>query len=127
MIMKTVLVVLVAVVVVVIGDIALSKAMRPLGEIRLDWSVMRPWLAEAVRSRMFWLGIACNVVFFLLWASTLSWADLSVAMPLTAMSYVLGTIAARLVLAEAVSPLRWFGTLLIFAGVVCVSWSAHKP
>lgn len=124
--MKTVLVVLAAVIVVVIGDIALSKAMRALGEIHLSWTTLRPWIAAAWRSPLIWVGVAANVVFFFLWASTLSWADLSVAMPLTAMSYIIATIAARLVLAEAVSPLRWFGTLLIAVGVVCVSWSAHK-
>jgi len=48
-------------------------------------------------------------------------ADLSFAVPATALSLVAETILARLVLKETVTPARWAGTVLVAAGVALLS------
>jgi transporter family protein len=61
-----------------------------------------------------------------LYATALSEADLSLLMPITAASYPLGTVLARLVLHEDVNLARWLGTAVITAGVAVVAWGETR-
>jgi drug/metabolite transporter (DMT)-like permease len=69
--------------------------------------------------------VALGVVLLILWLLTrmilLSRSDLSYVLPATAVGYVLTAIFAVAFLKESLSPYRWAGTLLIFAGVALVS------
>ncbi len=62
-----------------------------------------------------------------LYATALSIADLSLAMPLTAASYPLGVLLARFFLHEEINLARWLGTAVITLGVSVVAWSEAKP
>jgi drug/metabolite transporter (DMT)-like permease len=48
-------------------------------------------------------------------------ADLSFAVPVTAITYVLETVLAKYVLKEHVNWLRWAGASLVVSGVALVS------
>jgi drug/metabolite transporter (DMT)-like permease len=48
-------------------------------------------------------------------------AELSFAVPVTAVTYVLETVLAKYVLREDVSWLRWAGASLVICGVALVS------
>lgn len=122
--MKTILVMLVAVVAATVGDILMSQGMKSVGEVKIT-GVGSLW-STGVRiftNARVWGAISLMMTFFFLWLSVLSWADLSVALPMTALTYVLNAMLAGPVLGERVSPLRWAGTLLIFLGVVLVTLS----
>jgi len=66
-------------------------------------------------------GILLMVLFFFLYSATLSWADLSYAMPLTSLSFFFGTILAKGFLHEQVSGWRWGGTLVIILGIILIA------
>ena len=51
----------------------------------------------------------------------LSWQDVSLVIPATALSYVTGALAAKLLLGEHLTPLRWTGIVMVSLGVALVS------
>jgi len=53
----------------------------------------------------------------------LSWADVSIVVPATALSYVTAAFGAKYLLHEDVAPLRWAGVFLVCAGVALLSLS----
>lgn len=136
----TVLVMVIAVVSVTIGDLFMSRAMKSLGPLKVE-SVAAWWAGQAPFSKVFselyglawsifsqpsvWAAIGFMLVFLVLWMVALSWSELTFVMPLTALTYVLNAILVGPVLGESVSPMRWFGTLLIALGVALVS--TEKP
>ncbi len=100
----------------VAGNSALTKGMHQLGDpgntpAGLIGALFHPWVA---------LGVALLIVWTLTHMALLSWADLSFVMPVTAIGYVVTAFAARFILAEAISPARWAGIVLITAGVTIV-------
>jgi uncharacterized membrane protein len=76
------------------------------------------------------LLIAAGVSLLILWAlsrmALMSWADLSYILPVTSVGYILAALAGKYVLAEQISGARWWGTLLIFAGMIVVSRTAPR-
>jgi len=48
-------------------------------------------------------------------------AELSFAVPVTAVTYVLETVLAKYLLRERVSAVRWAGAVLVVCGVALVS------
>lgn len=123
---RTVGVMLVAVVAVTAGDLFMAQGMKAVGEIRLDGLASLGRTAwRILRTPKIWAAISMMASFFFLWLSVLSWADLSLALPMTALTYVLNALLAGPVLGERVTLLRWLGTLLIFAGVLLVTLSGE--
>lgn len=129
---------------VTVGDLLMSQAMRSLGPLRLKaleawWEGSQPLLEAmaALPGQVYsllwlifgtakvWMAIGCMLTFLVLWMVSLSWADLTFVMPLTALTYVLNAILVGPVLGEHVSPTRWVGTVLITAGVALVT--LEKP
>jgi drug/metabolite transporter (DMT)-like permease len=64
--------------------------------------------------------LACG--FFSLLA-LLSWQDVSFVIPASALSYVAGALAAKLLLGERLTVMRWAGIVLVSLGVALVSLS----
>ena len=62
------------------------------------------------------LGLLAGAVNFLLWLIVLSWADVSWALPMNAVEYVVTAALAIVWLKERVSPRRWAAIGLITAG-----------
>ena len=60
-------------------------------------------------------------VSFFAFMGLLSMADLSFAVPATAITYVLETVLAKYLLKEQVNGLRWAGAALVICGVALVS------
>lgn len=136
---------LVATVSVTVGDLLMSQAMRSLGPLQLTaleqwWKGSLP-LGQALTAlpgqvyqllwlifgtAKVWMAIACMLTFLILWMVSLSWADLTFVMPLTALTYVLNAILVGPVLGEHVSLTRWVGTIFITAGVALVTLEKPK-
>ena len=70
------------------------------------------------------IGTAMLAIFFFLWLAVLSWEDLSVALPMQALNYVLVAFLSQYFLGETVSPLRWAGTVLVCVGVMMITRSS---
>lgn len=67
------------------------------------------------------LAVFFMAISFFAFMKLLSLADLSFAVPVTAASVALETLAARLMLRERVTPLRWIGALSVACGVALLA------
>lgn len=70
------------------------------------------------------LGVAALILSVLVRLALLSLADLSYALPVTAVGYVIAALLGKTVLHEAVSSQRWMGIALIFAGALLAGSTA---
>lgn len=108
-----------------IGDILLTKGMKELGD--LSTMSLRGIMSvafQALTSPKLVLGTSMLAVFFFLWLAVLSWEDLSVALPMQALNYVLVAFLSQYFLNEVVTPLRWAGTVLVCIGVILITKSS---
>jgi len=72
---------------------------------------------------IFWIGLTLYISNFFLWMSILSKVDLSIALPLACMGYILIPIASVFFLHEHVVLTRWLGLILIVLGIYFISQS----
>ena len=68
-------------------------------------------------------GVALEAAFFFCLLFLLSRADVSFVWPLSGLSFLFTTVAARVLLHEQVVPLRWFGVCLIVAGAMVIAYT----
>jgi len=66
-------------------------------------------------------GTILNAAFYFLFLAALSWTDVTVALPITAIEYVFAAILAVLLLKEQVPPIRWAGIALVITGVILIA------
>ena len=122
--MQTILFIAIIVVTGAGGEIAVTHAMKQIGEVR----VFRPASVLRVLGRVFrlgwmWAGIALMATAFFSLLALLSREDVSFVVPATALSYVIAALGARFLLHERVTPVRWTGVLLVCLGVALLSMS----
>jgi len=104
------------------GEIAMSRGMKTVGEpARLRPRELLFFLWRAVRNGWLWVGVPLLAVAFYSLLVLLSWKAISFVIPASALSYVVGTLGAKYILHEDVSPARWIGVLLVCAGVALVA------
>lgn len=121
---KTSVVMLIAVIAGTIGDLLLARGMKEMGDISaMNMRGIMNVAMQALTSPKLIVGTAMLTVFFLLWLAVLSWEDLSVALPMQALNYVLVAFLSQYFLHEVVSPLRWAGTALVAIGVIMITKS----
>lgn len=123
--LKTIVVMLVAITAGTIGDILLTKGMREIGDLSaMNLRGILNASLQALTNPKLMFGTAMLAVFFFLWLAVLSWEDLSIALPMQALNYVLVAILAKYMLHEQVSPLRWTGIVLVCIGVMLITSSS---
>jgi drug/metabolite transporter (DMT)-like permease len=125
---RVTLVMLVAIAAAGVGNVCLSKGMQAVGALEAYdpgslWrffvsAVMNPWVVG---------GILLELANYLLWLAVLSWSDVSWALPLNALEYILVGLAAAVFLGETVGPVRWLGIAFIAAGVALLMDSWEHP
>ncbi|NVN89690.1 MAG: EamA family transporter [Desulfuromonadales bacterium] len=124
--LKTIIVMLLAITAGTIGDILLTKGMREIGDLSaMNLRAILDASLRALTSPKLMLGTTMLAVFFFLWLAVLSWEDLSVALPMQALNYVLVAVLAKYMLHEQVSPLRWTGIILVCIGVMLITSSSN--
>lgn len=122
---KTILIMLLAVTAGTIGDLLLAKGMKEMGDISaMNLRGILAAAGQALSSPKIVFGTIMLAIFFFLWLAVLSWEDLSVALPMQALNYVIVAFLSQYFLSEVVSPLRWAGTLLVCVGVVMITKSS---
>ena len=122
--LKTVIVMLIAVTAGTIGDILLARGMKEIGDIStMNLKGILNVAVQALTTPKLILGVAMLTVFFFLWLAVLSWEDLSVALPMQALNYILVAFLSQYFLHEVVTPLRWAGTVLVVIGVIMITRS----
>jgi len=120
--MATATVIIIIVLATSAGEILIAKAMREVGEI----ATLRPvelvkigW--RVLTNRYFFIGLVLMGLSFFTLLVALSFADLSLVVPATAISFVIKTLGAKFFLKERISRERLIGTLLVCLGVALIS------
>ena len=125
--MKTVFVVGLAVMAQAAANTLLSQGMKVIAATPLSSRGFSPLLlADALQSPFIWGGIFLLIVYFACFLSAVSWTDLSLVLPATALGYILDVLTGHYFLGEPVSPARWSSAVLIVFGVLLVSISAAR-
>ena len=123
--LKTLVVMLIAITAGAVGDIFLTQGMKSTGDIStMNLRQILDTVFKALSNWRLILGTAMQAVYFGLWLAVLSWEDLSVALPLQAVSYLVVAFLAQWFLGEQVSGMRWAGICLICVGVALVTKSS---
>lgn len=104
------------------GEVMQAMGMRRHGEIR-DFrpGALGRVAATLARNRFVIGSVVAMAVSFFAYLRLLTVAELSFAVPATAITYVLETILAKVILKEHVNWLRWAGASLVIWGVALVS------
>jgi drug/metabolite transporter (DMT)-like permease len=118
---KTILVLIPAIFAQAAGNVFLSTRMKEIGG-----SSWLPLVPRALESPTLWFGTALLLVSFVLFASALSWADLSFVVPAVSAEVVVNVVFADYFLHEVVSLTRWTGVLIISIGVILVLRSERQ-
>ncbi|HEY5513885.1 MAG TPA: EamA family transporter [Geomonas sp.] len=122
--LKTAIVMLIAVIAGTIGDLLLASGMKQLGDISaMNLKGILNVSLQALTSPKLVLGTCMLAIFFFLWLAVLSWEDLSVALPMQALNYILVAFLSQYFLHEVVTPMRWAGTVLVAIGVLMITKS----
>ena len=105
-----------------VGEVLQAMGMRRHGEIR-DFrpGAIGRAMAVLAQNRFVIGSVVAMAVSFFAYMGLLTIADLSFAVPATAVTYVLETVLAKYVLKEQVNWLRWAGASLVVFGVALVS------
>jgi drug/metabolite transporter (DMT)-like permease len=122
---KTLAVMTLAVAAGTIGDLLLARGMKEMGDVSA-MNLRGIWQAalQALTTPKLIAGTAMLAIFFFLWLAVLSWEDLSVALPMQALNYVLVAFLSQYFLGEVVTPTRWAGTILVCIGVMLITRSS---
>ena len=111
------------------GVVLLKKGISQIGEVRKISVVEIVRVVKAgVTNPAVEAGVFFEALFFLCLLMLMSRSDISFLWPLTALSFVMTTLAALLFLGEKVSSVRWAGVVFIVIGAALISYSEHsKP
>jgi drug/metabolite transporter (DMT)-like permease len=124
---KLIVVLLIGLLLEAVGVVLLKTGINQIGSIQqISVSeVIRVFKAGIVSPGILG-GVFFEALFFGCLLYLMSQADVSFVWPMTALSFVFTTIAARMVLNETVSGARWIGVLMIVIGAGLISWSEAK-
>lgn len=123
----TTLILVVSIVCSAYGNVLTRRGLTELGPLE-DFRprhLLRYGLA-ALRNGKVIAGVAVNFGQFLSWLVVLSWAELSWALPMNALEYLVVAFLGWKLLGERIEPRRWAGIGFVAAGVflTMLSWKA---
>ncbi len=110
-----------------VGQILLRRGMQQVGSLE-NYAPMALliYFGHTVSNGYVILGTVLNTVFYVLFIAALSWTDVTVALPMTAIEYGFAALLAVMFLKEQVSPLRWAGIMLVIVGVIFIARSGGE-
>jgi uncharacterized membrane protein len=115
------------------GVIALKKGINEIGARYTERKATFPVWKNVVHlvgnwfaNRDILFGLLLETIFFVLLQYLLGQRDVSFVWPLTAISFILTTLAAQFLLHERVDTLRWSGVALIVIGAGLISYGEHQ-
>ena len=73
----------------------------------------------------FWGAMLCLLVSGVIWIYVLRNFELSLAYPLTSLSYVIMMVTSHFVLGERITLTKLLGTLIIVLGIVVATWGGR--
>lgn len=105
-----------------LGEIAITHGMKATGEPEsFQPRALLRFLGRAFRNGWFWTSVPLMALSFYALLLLLSWQPISLVIPASALSYVVGTLGAKYILREEVTLARWAGVVLVCIGVLLVT------
>jgi drug/metabolite transporter (DMT)-like permease len=125
--LKLFIILIVAAILESIGVAFLSGGLKELTGIKtISFSEIGRLIVEVVTNGKILFGVFLEAIFFGALCYMLSQKDVSLVWPLTSMGFIVTTLAAKFVLGEQVSGIRWAGVVLIALGALLTSYSEHQ-
>lgn len=107
-----------------VGVVYLNKGLKQVGEVqKISVPEVLRVIKKGVTNPNILLGVLFEAIFFGTLLVLMSKGTVSFIWPLTSLGFVLTTIAAKFILHEEVSLLRWGGVLLIMMGAGLITFS----
>ena len=107
-----------------VGVVFLSKGLKQIGEVQtVSTREIGRIIAKGATNSSILLGVALEAAFFGALLYLLSQRDVSLIWPLTSLGFIITALAARFILKEEVTAVRWAGVVLIVIGATLVSYS----
>ncbi len=123
---KLLLILLIGLVFEATGVVLLKKGITQVGEVKQVSAAEVVRVVKAgVTNPTVLLGVFFEALFFACLLILMAESDISFLWPLTALSFVMTTMAALIFLDEKVSSLRWAGVVFIMIGAALISYSEH--
>ena len=108
------------------GELCISRAMKIVGEVHdFGPAALIGFVGRAVRVGWTWVGVGMMTMAFFALLAMLSIENVSFVVPVTALSYAVGSVGALIFLKEKISLQRWVGVLAVCVGVTLVWLSRH--
>ena len=103
------------------GELCVSRAMKAVGEVK-DFrpTALIGVAIRALRVPWMWIGLTLMGTAFFSLLAVLSVENVSLVVPVTALSYGAGALGGKFFLGEQVTRKRWTGVLLVCIGVTLV-------
>jgi len=121
---KLIGILLLALVLEAVGVVFLSKGLKEIGDLQhFSAAEIGRVALRGLGNKHIWIGIGLEAAFFILLLILLHGWDVSLIWPLTALGFVLTTLAAKFIRHEEVSSVRWSGVVLIMIGAALVAYS----
>ena len=121
---KLLVILLIALVFEAAGVVLLSQGLKQIGEVeRISVSEVARLVRRGAANTHILLGVLLEAIFFGALLYLMSQADISYIWPLTSLGFVLTALAAKFLLGEEVSKLRWLGVCCIMLGAGLITWS----
>ena len=106
------------------GQVLIRRGMQDIGSLETYVpTAVVSYFGQALSNPYVIGGTLLNAVFYFLLLTALSWADVTVALPFTALEYGFAAVLALTFLQEVVPPVRWAGIVLVIVGAVLISVS----
>jgi len=120
---------LIALILEAVGVVFLSKGLKEIAAVLPPSPSPIALITRAAVHPTVLIGVAFEAGFFAGLLYLLSQRDVSVIWPLTALGFVVTTLAAKFILREEISITRWIGITLIVIGaaLVCYTESFKTP
>ncbi len=121
---KILILVVIAAIIEATGVVILSGGLKHIqGARTITVSEVARVIKDGCTNGKVLLGTALEAVFYGILLYMLACCDVSFLWPLTSLGFIITTLAARVLLNEQVSWVRWGGVMLIAAGVCLISYS----
>jgi drug/metabolite transporter (DMT)-like permease len=124
---KFILIMLIALVFEAIGVVFLSAGLKQIGEPKtMNAPEITSLITRGATNKNILMGVFFEAIFFGFLLYLLSQKDVSIVWPLTALGFIITSLAAKIFLKEEISSIRWAGICLIVLGAGLVTWSAKQ-
>lgn len=106
------------------GDLLSAKGMKQVGALtKISVGEFFRWFSRILTNVYMIIGITCQSMSLLFFLSLLSWDDLSLIRPATAIGYIISLVSAKYILHENINRGRLVGIVCIGLGIFSLSLS----